>query len=106
MRGQDDSNGSLFSYIDLEDRVPAKHPLRLIRGIVNAVLEAEVSAKLLRGVIEHGRVRRLLSREHFSVDGTLIEAWASMKARIPCRTIKIPQKPLKSREVVVFSAAC
>ena len=161
MRGQDDRSGSLFSYIDLEDRVPAAHPLRLIRGIVNEVLEtlssefaamysstgrpsippekllralllqafytirserqlmeqldfnllfrwfvglglddevwdastfcknrdrlleAEVSAKLLRGVIEHRRVRRLLSRDHFSVDGTLIEAWASMKSFRP-----------------------
>ena len=161
MRGQDDRSGSLFSYIDLEDRVPAAHPLRLIRGIVNEVLEtlsgefaamysstgrpsippekllravllqafytirserqlmeqldfnllfrwfvglglddgvwdastfcknrdrlleAEVSAKFLRGVIEHGKVRRLLSRDHFSVDGTLIEAWASMKSFRP-----------------------
>ena len=38
MRGQDDRSGSLFSYIDLEDRVPADHPLRMIRGIVNEVL--------------------------------------------------------------------
>ena len=161
MRGQDDRSGTLFSYIDLEDRVPSTHPLRLIRGIVNDVLgtlsgefaavyshtgrpsippekllralllqafytirserqlmeqlnfnllfrwfvglglddvvwdastfcknrdrllEAEVSAKLLRGVIEHRRVRRLLSRDHFSVDGTLIEAWASMKSFRP-----------------------
>jgi hypothetical protein len=29
------------------------------------------------------RLRRLLSREHFSVDGTLIEAWASMKSFRP-----------------------
>src|SRR3954452_7739742 len=32
--------GSLFSYVDLEDRVPAKHPLRVIRRIVNDVLAA------------------------------------------------------------------
>ena len=38
MRGQDDRSGTLFSYIDLEARVPAKHPLRVIRGIVNDVL--------------------------------------------------------------------
>ena len=41
------------------------------------LLEAEASAMLLRGVVEHCRVRRLLSRDHFSVDATLIEAWAS-----------------------------
>ena len=161
MRGDDRSSGRLFSYVDIEDRVPADHPLRTIRGIVNDVLaglsgefealyshtgrpsiapekllrallmqafytirserqlmeqldfnllfrwfvglgvddpvwdatvfcknrdrllEAEVSAKLLKGVIEHKKVRRLLSRDHFSVDGTLIEAWASMKSFRP-----------------------
>ncbi len=161
MRGQDETSGNLFSYVDLEERVPAKHPLRLIRGIVNDVLgslsgdfealyshtgrpsippekllralllqafysirserqlmeqlnfnmlfrwfvgvrmdspvwdatvfchnrdrllEAEVSVKLLNGVVEHKKVRRLLSRDHFSVDGTLIGAWASMKSFRP-----------------------
>jgi hypothetical protein len=38
MRGADGSSGSLFSYVDLESRVPAKHPLRLIRAIANEVL--------------------------------------------------------------------
>jgi transposase len=47
------------------------------------LLEAEVSAKLLNGVVDHKKVRRLLSRDHFSVDGTLIEAWASMKSYRP-----------------------
>ncbi|HER27426.1 MAG TPA: IS5 family transposase, partial [Rhodospirillales bacterium] len=161
MRGSDQTSGNFFSYIDLEDRVPANHPLRTIREIVNDVLvslssdfesmyarmgrpsmppeqllralllqafytirserqlmeqldfnilfrwfvglsmddlvwdpstfcknrdrllEAEVSAKLLTGVVEHKKVRRLLSRDHFSVDGTLIEAWASMKSFRP-----------------------
>src|SRR5262252_4448653 len=40
MRGSDERTGSLFSYVDLEDRVPAKHPLRVIRRIVNDVLAA------------------------------------------------------------------
>ena len=161
MRGEDRSSGSLFSYVDLEGRVPVDHPLRLIRELVNDVLrslssefeahyshmgrpsippeqllralllqafysirserqlmeqlnfnmlfrwfvglglddgvwdastfchnrdrllEAEVSAKLLTGVVEHRKVRGLLSRDHFSVDGTLIEAWASMKSFRP-----------------------
>ena len=47
------------------------------------LLEVEVSAKLLNGVVAHKKVRRLLSRDHFSVDGTLIEAWASMKSFRP-----------------------
>lgn len=161
MRGEDGKSGSLFSYVDIEERVPAKHPLRLIRGIVNDVLvslsgrfeahysstgrpsiapekllralllqafysirserqlmeqlefnmlfrwfvglglddavwdatvfcknrdrllAAEISSRFLRGVVEHKKVRRLLSRDHFSVDGTLIEAWASMKSFRP-----------------------
>lgn len=40
MRGSDFRSGELFSYVDLEKRVPAKHPLRLVRGVVNHVLAA------------------------------------------------------------------
>jgi transposase len=161
MRGEDRCSGSFFSYVDLEERVPARHPLRLIREIVNDVLdglsadfdgayaaigrpsiapekllralllqafysirserqlmehidfnmlfrwfvglglddgvwdastfcqnrdrllEAEISARFLNGIVKHAKVRRLLSRDHFSVDGTLIEAWASMKSFRP-----------------------
>jgi transposase len=161
MRGEDGKSGSLFSYVDLEARVPKTHPLRVIRVIVNDVLmslslefetlysrtgrpsippekllralllqafysirserqlmeqlefnmlyrwfvglgiddavwdastfaknrdrllEADAAAGLLTGVIDHKKVRRLLSRDHFSVDGTLIDAWASMKSFRP-----------------------
>jgi transposase len=38
MRGSDMRTGELFSYVDLEERVPEHHPLRLIRSIVNEVL--------------------------------------------------------------------
>jgi transposase len=38
MRGSDTRSGELFSYVDLEQRVPAKHPLRKIRQLVNDVL--------------------------------------------------------------------
>ena len=37
MRGSDVRTGELFSYVDLEKRVPEHHPLRLIRRIVNEV---------------------------------------------------------------------
>jgi transposase len=40
MRGSDERMGELFSYVDLEERVPKNHPLRLIRRIVNEVLAA------------------------------------------------------------------
>ena len=44
------------------------------------LLEGEIAAKLLAAVLAQPRVKRLLSSDHFSVDGTLIEAWASMKS--------------------------
>ena len=40
MRGSEAAAGSLFSYVDLEKRVRAEHPLRVIRGIVNGALAA------------------------------------------------------------------
>ncbi len=45
--------------------------------------EAQVSAQLLRGAIEHKKLRGLPSRDRFSVDGTPIEVWASMKSFRP-----------------------
>jgi transposase len=162
MRGSDQRSGSLFSYVDLESRVRADHPLRSIRGIVNEalltlsadfeaiyatgvgrpsipperllralllqafygirserqimerldfdllfrwfvglgiddaawdqttfsknrdrLLEGDVAHKFLAAVLAHPKVKRLLSSEHFSVDGTMIEAWASMKSFRP-----------------------
>lgn len=40
MRGGDDRSGELFSYVDLEKRVRADHPLRSIRAVVNEALAA------------------------------------------------------------------
>src|SRR5205814_8527386 len=40
MRGSDQHSGDLFSYVDIEARVPGRHPLRLIRSIVNEVLSS------------------------------------------------------------------
>jgi transposase len=47
------------------------------------LLDGEIAAKFLSAVLAQPRVKRLLSSEHFSVDGTLIEAWASMKSVKP-----------------------
>jgi transposase len=44
------------------------------------LLEAEIAAKFLAAVLAQPRVKPLLSSDHFSVDGTLIEAWASIKS--------------------------
>ena len=46
-------------------------------------LEFELGAKFFQGVVKEARAEGLLSEEHFSVDGTLIEAWASMKSFRP-----------------------
>jgi hypothetical protein len=40
MRGEDRQSGGLFSYVDLEARVPADHPLPPIRAIVDDALSA------------------------------------------------------------------
>jgi hypothetical protein len=39
-------------------------------------LEGDVAAKFFGAVLHQGEVKQLLSNDHFSVDGTLIEAWA------------------------------
>ena len=161
MRGEDRTSGALFSYVDVEARIPAQHPLRAMRRLTNAALselDPRISAlyegigrpsipperllrasllqllysirserqlverlefdmlfrwfvgltidekvfdastfsknrdRLLTHEIAQGflasllglpEVKRLLSAEHFSVDGTLLKAWASMKSFRP-----------------------
>ena len=161
MRGTDGVSGSLFSYVDLEARIPARHPLRKIRQVVNEALASldadfealytdfgrpsipperlirasliqilfsvrserqlmeqmqynllfrwfvgfgiddpvwvptvftknrdrllttEMSRKVMAAILAHREVAPLLSDDHFSVDGTLVKAWASMKSFQP-----------------------
>jgi transposase len=161
MRGTDDASGSLFSYVDLEARIPARHPLRKIQQVVNEalagldaefaalytdfgrpsipperlirasliqilfsvrserqlmeqmqynllfrwfvglgiddpvwvptvftknrdrLLTTEMSRKVMAAILAHREVAPLLSDDHFSVDGTLVKAWASMKSFQP-----------------------
>ncbi len=103
MRGFDDRSDELFSYVSKEDRLHRKYPLRLIREVVDdclaglspdervwdastfsknrdRLLEAEAASVLLAKIIAHPRVKRLLSKDHFTVDGTMIDAFASMKS--------------------------
>lgn len=47
------------------------------------LLEGDIAAKFLSAILSQPKVKRLLSTDHFSVDGTLIEAWASMKSVKP-----------------------
>lgn len=43
----------------------------------------DVAGYFFRAVVDHARAAQLMSSDHFSVDGTLIEAWASMKSFRP-----------------------
>jgi transposase len=47
------------------------------------LLEHEVAKEFLGVVLEEARQRRLLSEDHFTVDGTLLESWASLKSFRP-----------------------
>lgn len=172
MRGSDEQNGALFSYVSLEERIPARHPLRKIRAVVNAalatldadfdrlyagdgrpsiaperllrasliqilfsirserqlmeqmqynlllrwfvglgiddpvwvptvfsknrdrLLNTDMAQKLLTAILAHEQVAPLLSDDHFSVDGTLVEAWASFKSFRPKTEAPPPGEPL------------
>ena len=59
------------------------------------LLEGDIAAKFFASVLNLPQVRSLLSGEHFSVDGTLIEAWASMKSFVPQNGRKEPHLPDK-----------
>lgn len=47
------------------------------------LLEHQVAREFLMAVISEARRRKLLSEDHFTVDGTLLEAWASLKSIHP-----------------------
>ena len=47
------------------------------------LLEGDIATRFLAAVLDQPRVKKLLSTEHFTVDGTLIEAWASLKSFKP-----------------------
>lgn len=161
MRGEDAQPASLFSYVHLEDRIPADHPLRVIRTLIDPMLAAlsprfdamyspngrrsiapekllralllqvlytirserqlmeqldynllfrwfvglgiddpvwvptvftknrdrllagNIADALLHEVLRVAQAKGLLSQEHFTVDGTLLDAWASHKSFRP-----------------------
>src|SRR3989337_3968040 len=47
------------------------------------LMEGEVAQRLLGAVMEQARSQDLLSEEHFTVDGTVLEAWASRNSFVP-----------------------
>lgn len=74
MRGADTFTEGLFTLKKLDDFVPADHPLRVIRTMVNKAVA------FFNAVLKQADKKRWLSKEHFSVDGTLIQAWAGHKS--------------------------
>jgi transposase len=46
------------------------------------LLQGDVASEFMRALLAQPKVKVLLSSEHFSVDGTLLEAWASTKSRL------------------------
>jgi transposase len=47
------------------------------------LIKTDVAAKFLAAVVAQANKKKLLSKDHFSVDGTLIQAWASIKSFKP-----------------------
>jgi Transposase DDE domain len=62
------------------------------------LLEAEVAHEFLAALLALPPVKKLLSSEHFSVDGTLIDAWASMKSFRPKDGSGEPPSPGRNGE--------
>jgi transposase len=62
------------------------------------LLEADVAHEFLAALLALPQVKKLLSSEHFSVDGTLIDAWASMKSFRPKDGSGEPPSPGRNGE--------
>lgn len=69
-------------FVGLSPDDPVWHPTVFTKNR-DRLQENEVFGKFMTKLLEHEKVRPLLSDEHFSVDGTLIEAWASHKSFKP-----------------------
>src|SRR5919106_122264 len=76
MRGSDERSGSLFSYVDLEGRVPVKHPLRTIRTLVNEVL-ASLDAEFAH--LYEGTGRQSVAPERL-LRASLLQAFYSVRS--------------------------
>ena len=68
------------------------------------LLEAEVARKFLAELLAHKEVRALLSDEHFSVDGTQVAAWASLKS-FEAKDGSMNHRPLAAMASGIFTAS-
>lgn len=62
------------------------------------LMQAEVAQAFLTRLMGLSQVKQLLSSDHFSVDGTLLEAWASMKSFVPKDGSGDPPSPGRNGE--------
>lgn len=69
-------------FLDMDMDEPAFDPTSFTKNRAR-LLEHDVAGHFFNCVVEQARKAKMLSAEHFSVDGTLIEAWASMKSFRP-----------------------
>jgi transposase len=69
-------------FLDLEADEPSFDHSTFSRNRAR-LLEHAVADEFLRAIVAQARALKLLSDEHFTVDGTLIEAWASLKSFKP-----------------------
>jgi transposase len=66
-------------FVGLSANEPVWHPTVFTKNR-DRLLEGAVAEEFFSLIVEQARTRKLLSDEHFTVDGTLIEAWAGQKS--------------------------
>ena len=66
-------------FLDMDMDEPSFDPTSFGKNR-DRMMQHEVAGKFFDAVVSQARLAGLMSAEHFSVDGTLIEAWASMKS--------------------------
>jgi len=69
-------------FVGLQIDDPVWHPTTFTKNR-DRLVAADVAQRLLQRFAELPEIQEMTSDEHFSVDGTLIEAWASMKSFVP-----------------------
>jgi transposase len=79
-------------FLDLNISDRAFHPTTFSKNR-ESLLKHDVSRQFFAAVIEEARQQRLLSEDHFTVDGTLLEAWASLKSFRPKNDDSEPPPP-------------
>lgn len=77
-----DYNLPFRSFLGLELDEPVWHATAFSKNR-DRLLAGDVAQGLLHRIVSRPQVRRMMSSEHFSVDGTLIDAWASRKSFRP-----------------------